>query len=715
MPNDMIQRFGMLSLLLVLYTSCVHCGTFKNADTCLQKLCRCFPSSKLVNCTGRDMQYIPVLPTYTKTVLFTKTNFSNITGKFLFNLTLIPVERLHFIDTLTKLIDPDSFVNLTKISTLEISRNYELPQDLISPILAYTPKIRTVKLTSNRWTTVPEDMFSGLHNSSISVISLKNNWIVNISGRHFFGLHFLQILDLSNNSLSQINFTGFESTSISTINLASNHFTKVPSFCGPTAQLTGKYKTLKLQQNYIRDLDGSSFQCLQFLHNLFLDKNSVSVIRSNTFAQLPKLEKLSMTFIGDHLHTIEGYAFNSSSLKNLDIGNNRYKFDKLPWLYRTVFASLPNLLSLDLTGNSLPSESKALGELFTNLNKLEKLILENTALKALPRNVFQNIPNLESLILIGNYISGWGDDPEVFGNVTSLRSLYLDGNNIKPVNKTSFPEHFLNSLDKLCLTNNPYTCTCDLKWFVDWIKSTKHTIIVNYPRRYACRYPPEMNNVLLKNYNPTTKICSHIDYPLIRNICIAVFVPSTIILIVVSVGYKFRFRLSYWLHILGIKRVGYKRIESDTDYRYDAFVIYSTVNRDFVFNYMIPELEDKAGCRLCIHERDFEVGRFILDNITNHFEHSKNIILVLSTAILNSEWCTFELSLTQSRTAIEGPGVLTVILLEELDTAILPSTVRAILDTVTYTEWSQEKSKQSRIWAKIVTALNTHKDGVDLL
>nr|WBP49906.1 Toll-like receptor protein [Mimachlamys nobilis] len=710
MINDMEQRLGMFSLLLLIYTYSVHCETWNHAAACPEKICRCSPGSKLVNCTGRDVQYIPALPPYTKTVVFTNTNFVNITGKLLFNLTLIPVKTLRFIDTLTQYIEPDSFVNLTELSTLEINKNIKLPQDCIQQVLLYIPKIQTLKLMSNQWTTIRENMFSELRNSSIRRIFLQNNVIKNINGRYFSGLRFLQSLYLSGNSLSQINFTGFESTAISMVDLANNYFNKIPRFCGPSGQLTGKYKTIKLQQNSIHDIEESSFPCLQFLRNLYLDRNPIRVIQRNTFAEIPKLEILSLTKIGDNLQTIEGYAFNSSTLKELYLLDNRYKFDRKLSLYKTVFASIPNLLQLELTGNFLPSGSNDLKDLFTNLNKLEKLVLQNTALKGLPRNVFQKIPNLRHLILIGNYISGWDDDPEVFGNITSLRSLYLDGNNIKLVNKTSFPVSFLDSLDKICLTNNPFTCTCDLKWFLDWMKSSKHTVIVNYPRRYVCRYPPQMNNVLLKDYNPTTEMCLQIDYPLIRNICIAVFVPTIIVLIIASLGYKFRFRISYWLHILGIKRVGYKRIESDIDYLYDAFVIYAAINREFVFDFMIPELEGKVGCRLCVHERDFEVGRFIVDNITTHFERSKNIILVLSKAFLNSEWCTFELTLTQSRTTIEGPGVLTVILLEELDTAMLPSSVRAILDTVTYTEWSQKKSDQSRIWAKVVTALNKHVD-----
>ncbi|XP_069129725.1 toll-like receptor 13 [Argopecten irradians] len=702
---DQVKGTLILLVPLVFLQTWLHCVALNPTRPCPSKQCKCLPDSKLVNCTGRAMTFIPVLPSYTRVAIFTKTTFQNITREFLFNLTLLHITSLSFVDTLSHTIHANTFTDLTNIKTLEISRNYQVAPDSIPPILQQTPRLQTVKLRSNQWSVIPQDMFRGFHNSSIKTLSLSNNNIQFISGRYFSDMRYLQSLDLSSNKLFDLNFTGFESTSISSVNLGNNDFHTIPSFCGPNGNPTGEYKSLYFDQNPLRDLNKSSFRCLLFLQKLYLDETFLKTIRSYAFATLPRLETLSLNHV--HVSFVEGFALNSSSLKSLYFKHNAYRFEKFPQVYSELFSSLPNLLLLDLTGNFLPSDSKSLRELFTPLKKLQKLILQDSGLKALPRNVFQQMPGLRYLVLIGNYISGWNDDPEVFGNVSSLRSLYLDGNNIKLVNKTSFPEKFLNSLSNLCMVDNPFSCTCELKWFVDWIKSAKNTTIVNYPRRYICRFPPEMNNVLLMDYNPTTEMCLNVNYPLIRNICIAVFIPSTFILIAISVTYKFRFRLNYWLHILGIKRVGYTRIQDDAVYEYDAFVIYSNDNRDFIFNHMIEALEEKAGCRLCIHERDFDVGRFILDNITTNFERSRNIILVLSRCFLESEWCKFELTLTQLKASQEGPGVLTVILLEELDMARLPSSVRAILDTVTYTEWSVDTAGQNRVWAKVLTALNS--------
>ncbi|OWF51143.1 Toll-like receptor 13 [Mizuhopecten yessoensis] len=319
------------------------------------------------------------------------------------------------------------------------------------------------------------------------------------------------------------------------------------------------------------------------------------------------------------------------------------------------------------------------------------------------------MPKLNKLVLIGNYISGWNDDPNVFGNVTSIRNLYLDGNNIKLVNKTSFPQHFLNSLNKLCLTNNPFSCSCDLKWFLDWMKSTKHTKIVNYPNRYICRSPPDLNNVLLKDYNPTDEMCADIGKTL-QDACIGISVTFIFLVLMVSISFRYRFHLRYWLHVTGLHQLGYQRLVHDFDFKYDAYVIYSDGDHSFIKNRLIPELEIKSHCRLCIPARDFEPGALIVENITNKFELSKNIVVILSRSLLDCEWCDYQLALTQTKAIREGPGVLSIILLEDMDSINISPSMRALLSMVNCCTWSCDRTSQRRFWGQLLTALNKHTD-----
>ncbi|XP_021360289.1 toll-like receptor 13 isoform X2 [Mizuhopecten yessoensis] len=675
-----------------------------NRTTCPQPFCVCKVRRKSAICTGERtvLAYIPRLPRYVNHATFRSTNYFNMTRQFLSNLTIYDITRLHFVRTNTTDIEPDAFNDLTNLTTLEISDNVNLKPTVVSNVLRRIVALDRAIFKSNNWVNIPKDMFTGFRHSTITQLSLENNDISVIGGQYFAGLHVLNELDLSHNKLSNFDSTGFEFTKITHLNLAFNHLQEIPSFCGPSGVETGRYTSINLTANPILSLDQLSSKCLNFLWKLILDQTTLRVIKKNTFTHLPRLESLSLKKVGDRLINVQPNAFNSSTLQKLIFTQNNYRFDKKPSPF--VFESLPKLVTLDLTNNYLPSKANKLNRMFGNLRNLRRFILQSADLFDLPKNLFQRMPNITQLVLNGNRISGWNDDPAVFENVTSIRELFLEGNNIKLVNKTSFPSSFLQSLTKFSFSDNPFSCTCELVWFLNWMKSTNTSNVV-YNKRYKCLYPPELNGKLVSDYNPTELECSPVD-KLLEYVCIGISLTFIVTTIVVIIGYRYRFYLRYWLHILGLHRMGYQRIEDDADYQYDAFVIYCHEDTHFVMEEMIPELEEKAHCRLCVHSRDFDVGRFILDNITANIQLSRNVILVLSRAFLDSEWCRYELTLIQTRLIQEGPGVLTVILLEEMEVGILPSSIRSILDTVTYNEWPKDEAGRRRFWGRLLIALN---------
>lgn len=693
----------LVTVTLQLYRAS-EANLMKNRIPCPRPYCVCVRTCAV--CNGTSV-YIPRLPRTVNHVTFRQTNLPNITSILLTNLTLNVINRLDFCNTNTTDIAPDAFVAFTNLTHLEISNNDKLRPGVISLVLNRTRHLDTVKLESNTWHTLPTSMFFGLKNSAVKIISLRNNDIETIGGSHFTNMSSLSELDLSGNELTHLNGSGFESTGIRKLRISNNNMQRMPTLCGTSGKPTGKFEYIDVSSNPIFILNQSSFQCLLSLQTLYLNGLSLRSLKDNTFSSLPHLSKLTFSRNGDHLKSIDPLAFNSSSLQSLLFANNHFRFDRIPFQYSNIFRYLPRLISLELTNNQLPSDSTSLRNMFSPLKRLQRLILSSTKLKFVPLDVFQHIPKLTELVLSGNYLSGWNDDPAVFGNITSIKRLYLDGNNIKLINKTSFPEHFLHSLDKICLTNNPYSCTCDLKWFLDWMKSSQNTTIVNYPRRYTCRYPPEMNNVLLKNYNPTKEMCSNLN-KLIQDVCIVLSAGFIVAVLLVSLGYRYRFYVKYWLHVTGIRKLGYHVLQDDTDYQYDAFVIYSDDDEAFVIENILPELEKKAKCRLCIKSRDFDIGGLIIDNISRKFEVSRNIILVLSKAFLDSEWCGYQLALAQTKAVCEGPGVLAVVLLEEMEPAMLSASIRALLQTGQICKWSDDEPGLRRFWGQLLTSLNKH-------
>ncbi len=87
------------------------------------------------------------------------------------------------------------------------------------------------------------------------------------------------------------------------------------------------------------------------------------------------------------------------------------------------------------------------------------------------------------------------------------------------------------------------------------------------------------------------------------------------------------------------------------DDTYDAFISYSHKDGDWVQHTLLPPLE-RAGLRICIDERDFEVGAPSVVNMENAVERSRKTLLVLTPAWVASEWTAFESLLIQTKDPI---------------------------------------------------------------
>ena len=85
-------------------------------------------------------------------------------------------------------------------------------------------------------------------------------------------------------------------------------------------------------------------------------------------------------------------------------------------------------------------------------------------------------------------------------------------------------------------------------------------------------------------------------------------------------------------------------------YKYDAFVLYSSVDVDrlWVHYKLVPELETVYGFRLCIHHRNFPAGFDIVDNIQAAIRSSRKVLVVMSENFVNSDWCVEEVQMTRS-------------------------------------------------------------------
>ena len=126
-----------------------------------------------------------------------------------------------------------------------------------------------------------------------------------------------------------------------------------------------------------------------------------------------------------------------------------------------------------------------------------------------------------------------------------------------------------------------------------------------------------------------------------------------------------------------------------SDFRYDAFVSYNIHDKDWVNKILQPKLEDENGIRLCLNERDFELGGPISEQIIDSIEKSQKVLLILSPHFVRSNWCKFEMTMALQKLITKGHDMILLVILKPLDGVEITKTLKALLEQKTYVEWSE--------------------------
>lgn len=134
---------------------------------------------------------------------------------------------------------------------------------------------------------------------------------------------------------------------------------------------------------------------------------------------------------------------------------------------------------------------------------------------------------------------------------------------------------------------------------------------------------------------------------------------------------------------------------NNMEYEYDVFVTFSSKDFDWVKEHLIPLLE-KYDVRYCIHHRDFELGRAIVDNMAHCVCTSKKVLAVMSRNYMTSKYCQGELEMALYRSTEMGDSSLVVIRIDDIAKEKLPKSLRSrtFLD---YHDKTERKTWEERI------------------
>ncbi|KAF8771191.1 Protein toll like protein [Argiope bruennichi] len=275
----------------------------------------------------------------------------------------------------------------------------------------------------------------------------------------------------------------------------------------------------------------------------------------------------------------------------------------------------------------------------------------------------------------------------------NLHYLSLKGNEIKNLPK-SLTDFITNQSDfQFYFADNFRKCNCSNRMLKKFLKDNK--AFVKDIDDIVCEIENNGTITVLPLYTiPDSMLCS---IPIVLGFDPTVTVLSLcagFIFLIALLLFYYKQRqliLSFlYIHCDEVFQCCFEENDSDDDKVFDAFVAYSSCDRDIMLE-LLKELEEKEPhFQLCIHERNWLPGRFISDNIMNSVQSSKRTIVILSNNFIASPWFRLELRAAIFEVSGDKKNKLIVILADK-STSLdgIDTEIRHVISKRTYLVWGE--------------------------
>ena len=396
-------------------------------------------------------------------------------------------------------IEASAFLPLTHLQELVLSSNPLTAEALETAFygLSNATSLRKLTIMGTNLPNMSSTTFQYLSRTSITDLQAQQIKVANLLSNVFCHLPKLQRLRLKGSDIKEVSDNAFASLSnLSSLELDHNKLVDLPK-----AYKVGlmTLKTLGVTGNPIKAL--TSTNCMGYfgLKTLYASNCAISHITKKAFQDMVMLEILILSL--NKISFIQPDAFFAlSNLKILRLNRNQLVLTENQ---TGAFGNLRMLKKLDLESNvKLAGNVTRLKILLSNLTNLRNVELGGTGLGELPKGLFGNLTKITTLELSSNHISSW--NPNVFKHLDQLEILSFRNNSITLINRTSLI--YLKSLKHLDASGNPFSCTCDLVWFRNWIFSSSIYVDQLGPS-YQCASPMEMRNKPLDDFTLTQRQC----------------------------------------------------------------------------------------------------------------------------------------------------------------------------------------------------------------
>ncbi|XP_068114804.1 toll-like receptor 13 [Hyperolius riggenbachi] len=584
---------------------------------------------------------------------------------------------------LTKITVNQRFPNLLE---LDLASNEMLNLNICANESVPVMKLVYLNVSFNYLLSLHKGQFACL--KDLKVLSLENNKINHIQDLAFDGLEKLQVLNLQYNSLFVIGEYTLENLFVLThLNLYGN---MIQSIDGEAFKHLFSLVSLELTYNIATDFYW--WQNIQESVMYLSLKADILQLSAEEVGDFPFLE----TFSVDSTNTVTSCS-KFTGIKELHLKNLLlFKCDE-DW--GSPFRNYTNLKKLYYTGNREDFSDPTLSNTLKYVPQLNFLYLQDTdkMVKYGQLNAYEmfcGLSHLKFLHLKNSGIDYW-DFKDLFNDLHELEFLLVENQNIQVINETVFET--MPNLKYIYFLQTTFPCSCKFTGMLSWVESSESVSIIDFSNQECL-----INN--LKN-----NFVDFLHTSCLTNLDMIMFLLTffgTLLFMVISLFYEtILWYIVYAVYTVKcwLNRRNHNRRRDH--YEYDVFVSYSVQNELWVVEQLLPSLEVNGPpfFKVCIHNRDFEVGRDILENIVDSIYNSRWTVCVVSHHYLQSNWCSLEMRMATYRLLSESKDSLILVFLDKINKEELQYYHRLIklLDKKTHLEWPDDKNGQELFWARL--------------
>lgn len=519
--------------------------------------------------------------------------------------------------------------------------------------------------------------FASLMN--LTKLNLRNNSLMIMFTDWRLTMRQLQYLDLSYNNLTILDYTdlNFVSTQDIQLNLTHNQIRSIQLF----------------KQAEVKGIeDGQRF--VNGVKTVHVDLNDNPLFCDCSIVHFVQMVKGKMRL---------DYA------KTLKTTTDRLRCEGPAPLAQRVVAELdPRDLLCKFDYSKDPSKQRCPAPCECHVRTYDYTLIINCAnrqLKALPelpelphglKQVELNVMNNELLFLPDYYAPGYANVTVLYGagnNLThleinqlprNLRYLDLRENQLQNLNESVIIRFNSSNNIQMKLSNNSWVCDCAMKPLLLFVLNNPE-MVEDRSDIYCTDSQPQTRLVELSGLD----LCPHEKNSLLIAIIVIISLTGFLIGITFALYYKFEPEIKIWCYSHGIFMWFVTEEEIDKDKKFDAFISYSHKDSSFIEKYLQPQLElGSDQFKLCLHERDWEVGSYIAENIAKSVANSRRTIIVLSQNFIESDWSRMEFRAAHRSALKEGVNRVIVIIYSDIgDQSKLDEELQAYLNTNTYIKW----------------------------